>query len=52
MRSEITGNATDLGLQPLCFLGLFVLGTATVMESTVLRTCQRLVPHGPFSEHG
>lgn len=32
------GDATGLGLEPLCFLGLFVLKMATMMKSAVIHT--------------
>lgn len=53
MHSEIIGNV--LGgrrLEPLCFMGLFVLRTASMVESMVVHTCQQPVPHGPFSKRG
>lgn len=37
-------DATGLGLDPLCFLGLFVLGMATMMKSTVIHAVSRFHP--------
>lgn len=37
-------DAAGLGLEPLCFLGLFVLGMATMMKSTVIHAVSGLHP--------
>ena len=42
-------DATGLGLEPLCFLGLFVPGMAAMMKSIVIHTVNDFHPSwSPF----